>query len=298
MKHIIYASKDIIKKLQSFNLEKIEFIPFESRPHELRSYFKATSSKFTDFLFKEFLMIDHKTNTKLLRYTESHPSCLLDKYENFIEMGDSEEGLEELGLEYIDSHGDQTRGFVAQKNWENAQRCFFLDRDGILIKESPYIFEIEKAEIKYDVLDLLKKFQKNGWKLVVVTNQSGIAREYFSESDFNKFTMQLDKKIKEYGVIISDWVYCPFHKEGSSRKHKRSSYLRKPFPGMVYKAQYRNAIELNGSIMIGDQLSDHLYENRLRYFHLESNKPLLNAGSEVFENISSFESHALDLGLI
>ncbi|MGL4853856.1 MAG: D-glycero-beta-D-manno-heptose 1,7-bisphosphate 7-phosphatase [Lentisphaeria bacterium] len=128
----------------------------------------------------------------------------------------------------------------------------FLDRDGVINREKEYLYRIEDFEFLPNVLSTCKAINASGYKIVVITNQSGIARGYYDEEQFNKLTSWMVEEFRANGVEISGVYYCPHHPKYSDEMCN----CRKPQPGMILQAAKEHAIDLKSSMMIGDKLSD------------------------------------------
>ena len=100
------------------------------------------------------------------------------------------------------------------------------------------------------------KAQSLGYLIIIITNQSGIARGIFSEKEFQSFMIKILDDFQKKGITIKDFFYCPYHTDAIKKKYKKDSYMRKPNPGMLLEAADKNLIDLTQSIMIGDKFSD------------------------------------------
>ena len=132
-------------------------------------------------------------------------------------------------------------------------KALFLDRDGVINVEKDYLYKIEDFEFIDGIIELAKFYQDNDYKIFVVTNQSGIAREYYSESDFSQLTSWMLKEFEKYNILISKVYHCPHHPSLSGM-----CTCRKPEPGMLLLAQSEFNINLEESIIIGDKERDVL----------------------------------------
>ena len=130
-------------------------------------------------------------------------------------------------------------------------KAAFLDRDGVINKDFGYIGSIDRFEFKEGIFELLKFLQDKGFTLFVVTNQSGIARGYYSEEDFYNLMAYMIEELKKRNIEIKDYNFCPHHP-----KFNGECDCRKPKPGMILDLAKRYDIDLENSIMIGDSLSD------------------------------------------
>ena len=131
------------------------------------------------------------------------------------------------------------------------KRALFLDRDGVINVEKNYLYKREDFEFIDGIFDLCSYFQNKGYAVVVVTNQSGICRGYYSEEDFRKLTEWMEAEFAKRGIEIAKTYHCPHHPEFTG-----SCSCRKPQPGMFLQAQNDLALDLHKSVMVGDKLSD------------------------------------------
>lgn len=133
--------------------------------------------------------------------------------------------------------------------WKDEWPAVFLDRDGTINKDHGYISSKNELEFIPGVLKAMRKLRKAGYLLIVVTNQSGIARGYYTEADYLKVNEFFLDMLKSEGVIIDKVYHCSHHPDDNC-------YYRKPNPGMVLKAKQEFNINLNKSFVIGDKASD------------------------------------------
>lgn len=135
-------------------------------------------------------------------------------------------------------------------------RAIFLDRDGTLIHNRHYGCDPDQIEIVDGVLEALRLFQRDGYQLIVVTNQSGIARGFFTEERLHAMHRRLAELFASSGVSIDGFYYCPHHVEGTVAAYSHECDCRKPKPGMILRACREHAIDPQKSWMIGDILDD------------------------------------------
>ena len=152
--------------------------------------------------------------------------------------------------------------------------AIFLDRDGVLNKDTRYAYQFKKMKWIKCSLNLLKNLNKNKFKFFIVTNQSGIARGIYSEKTF----LDLHKKIKEFlinkNIFIDDVRYCPHHPRFGIKKYKINCECRKPKNKMIIDLISYWNINVTKSIMIGDNDSDFLSavkSNLKFYYHNKKN---------------------------
>jgi D-glycero-D-manno-heptose 1,7-bisphosphate phosphatase len=131
------------------------------------------------------------------------------------------------------------------------QPALFLDRDGVVNVEKHYLHKIRDFEFIDGIFELCKRYQQLGYKIIVVTNQSGIARGYYSEEDFERLTVWMRGAFKERGIVLDGVYYCPHHPEVSGE-----CSCRKPEPGMLTAAAKEHDIDLARSLLVGDSERD------------------------------------------
>jgi len=131
------------------------------------------------------------------------------------------------------------------------RRAVFLDRDGTLIVERDYLADPAGVELVPGVVDALKRLQHAGLLLVIVTNQSGIARGLYSEADFRAVQARLLALLEADGVRIDATYFCPHHPDITG-----PCSCRKPGPGMYHEAERDLAVDLAASFYVGDRARD------------------------------------------
>jgi D-glycero-D-manno-heptose 1,7-bisphosphate phosphatase len=137
-------------------------------------------------------------------------------------------------------------------------KAIFLDRDGTINFNAEYISDPRKISLLHNAVEGLRILQKQGFKLIIVTNQSGIARGYFSEKDLGRVNGRLLTLLEKEGIVIDGIYFCPYHRDGKVKRYRKDSQDRKPAPGMILKAAQKHFISLRDSYMIGDSQSDIL----------------------------------------
>lgn len=131
----------------------------------------------------------------------------------------------------------------------------FLDRDGTINIEKDYLYRIDEFEFTPGAIEAIKLFNQSGYLVVVVTNQSGVARGYYSEADVETLHSHIDQQLQSQGGRVDAWYYCPHHVSGKPPYNQECS-CRKPLPGMLLKAAADHDIDLDRSWMVGDKLAD------------------------------------------
>ena len=131
------------------------------------------------------------------------------------------------------------------------QKALFLDRDGVINVEKDYLYKIDDFEFIDGIFDLCHYFLKNDYKIFVVTNQSGIARKYYNEEDFNRLSIWMLNEFRKRDILIEHIYYCPHHPDISGE-----CSCRKPKAGMILDARKDFNLDLKNSIIIGDKERD------------------------------------------
>lgn len=134
--------------------------------------------------------------------------------------------------------------------------ALFLDRDGVINVDHGYVHTPEEFQFIEGVFDLVAAANRAGYLVVVVTNQAGIGRGYYSEAQFHELTHWMRARFKEHGGQIDGVYFCPYHPEHGIGEYRRESEFRKPAPGMLLQAQRELGIDMAPSIFIGDKPSD------------------------------------------
>ncbi len=141
-------------------------------------------------------------------------------------------------------------------NAGNNSPAIFLDRDGVINKDFEYVYKIADFVFINDVFHSCRQFIQLGYKIIVITNQSGIARGYYSENDFNRLNQWMLEQFSLNNITITGTYYCPHHVEKGIGKYKLDCDCRKPKPGMILKAANEHQLDLSQSVLMGDNLSD------------------------------------------
>lgn len=132
----------------------------------------------------------------------------------------------------------------------------FLDRDGVLNRESGYVHRIEDFHLLPGVPDALRRLNAAGYGLVVITNQAGIARGLYGPADFERLTRYMLEILRADGVTIDAVYHCPHHPTEGVGRYRISCQCRKPAPGMLLSASADLGIDLAASALVGDKASD------------------------------------------
>ncbi len=137
-----------------------------------------------------------------------------------------------------------------------ARPALFLDRDGVINLDKGYVSRIEDFEFVAGARETIAAFNALGWFVFVVTNQSGIARGYYSEDDMHNLHRWMEGELSKAGARIDRIYYCPFHEDGEIARYRKDSFDRKPRPGMLLRAMADFPVIRERSFLIGDKEAD------------------------------------------
>ncbi|MCU7496520.1 MAG: HAD family hydrolase, partial [Ignavibacteria bacterium] len=134
-----------------------------------------------------------------------------------------------------------------------ANHAVFFDRDGTLNLDPGYLGEAEQVVLLPGVAEALLRLKKEGFRIVVISNQSGIARGYFTAKEVDAVNRRINELLKESGVTVDAFYYCPYHPDFNTPEECR---CRKPSPQLVFMAARDFDIDLGRSYFVGDMISD------------------------------------------
>jgi D-glycero-D-manno-heptose 1,7-bisphosphate phosphatase len=136
------------------------------------------------------------------------------------------------------------------------RRALFLDRDGVINVDLGYVSTRDRFQFVEGIFELCQYATGLGYLVIVVTNQAGIGRGYYSEQDFQALTDWMCTAFRDRGAPIAKVYYCPFHPEHGVGSYKVESSFRKPGPDMILQAAAEFDIDLRRSVLIGDKETD------------------------------------------
>jgi D-glycero-D-manno-heptose 1,7-bisphosphate phosphatase len=138
----------------------------------------------------------------------------------------------------------------------SAERALFLDRDGVINVDHDYVATPDRFEFIPGVFEVARAAFGRGYRLVVVTNQSGIGRGYYNEAAFAALTTWMSGEFARQGAPLTAVAFCPYLPTAALPHYARDSHWRKPRPGMILELARRHRLDVARSILIGDQPSD------------------------------------------
>lgn len=135
-------------------------------------------------------------------------------------------------------------------------KAVFLDRDGTINQEVNYLYRPKNLVFIPKTIEAIKLFHQLGYKVIVITNQAGVAKGYYKEHHIRILHNYIDKMLKENGTYLDAYYYCPHHPEGTVDIYKKECMCRKPRIGMIERAVMDFDIDLSKSIIVGDKEID------------------------------------------
>ena len=175
----------------------------------------------------------------------------------------------------------------------------FLDRDGVINNDDNGAFQYsDPKKLLLGVSTALKKLNKfkSYIKIIIITNQSAVAKGYITENDLKKSLKDSLLFYENKGILIDDIFYCPYHPKIGNKKYKKNSYLRKPKPGMILKAKNKYNIDLKKSFMIGNSMVDYQAAISAGVFPLIINNKEIKIKSKFkFYNIKRATEHIIKI---
>jgi D-glycero-D-manno-heptose 1,7-bisphosphate phosphatase len=130
-------------------------------------------------------------------------------------------------------------------------KALFLDRDGVINTDIGHVYLKQDFEFSEGIFDLCRQYSDAGYLIIIITNQAGIAKGYFTEADFIKLTDWMIEQFSNEGVIITKVYYCPHHPDITG-----FCQCRKPNPGMIFQATEEFNLDISECVLIGDMESD------------------------------------------
>lgn len=135
-------------------------------------------------------------------------------------------------------------------------KAVFIDRDGTIVEDVGYMSSPDQIKFIDGSIEAIKMLNESGYKVVIISNQAGVARGILTESALQTIDKTIKKNILNGGAYIDANYYCPHHPEHGTNHYKRECDCRKPNPGMIKKAEKDLSIDLSESFMIGDKAID------------------------------------------
>lgn len=132
----------------------------------------------------------------------------------------------------------------------------FVDRDGTLIEDVGYLSSVDQIKLIPKATEALKILKSCGYKIIVISNQSGVARGYFDEASVQTINREVLKIFSGNGALIDGIYYCPHHTAYGSAPYRKECDCRKPAPGMILQAKKEHNLDLSNSCIIGDKRTD------------------------------------------
>ena len=153
------------------------------------------------------------------------------------------------------------------------KKTIFLDRDGVINHDFGYVHSKKNFKWKKNIVKFIKYFNDNNYYIIVITNQSGVGRGFYSEIDVNLLHSWINKELMKKGAHIDDFFYSTYFKNSKFSKYRKNRNHRKPNNGMIKSAKKNWSIDMRKSTVVGDQLSDieMAKKSNLKHFLVDKN---------------------------
>ena len=189
--------------------------------------------------------------------------------DTYVKGGDYDmEGLEETHV--VRSWGGQSLAIPFVKGFSTTalvqrmrqpvaavtRKAVFLDRDGVINKDKAYIHRWEDFEFVPGAIEAMRRLQEAGFVIVIVTNQSGIARGFYTEAQYQRLTASFRQELTSNGLKLGGIYHCPHHPMGRVQHLSVDCECRKPAPGLILQAARELGLSLHNSVLIGDKATD------------------------------------------
>ena len=135
-------------------------------------------------------------------------------------------------------------------------KAIFLDRDGVINVEKNYVHRVKDFQFIEGIFELCALVQQLNFKIIIITNQAGIGKGYYTTDDFDRLTKWMLAQFRAHGIGVEKVYYCPYHPTEGVGEYRKNSSDRKPNPGMILKAKREFDLDLSKSILVGDKDSD------------------------------------------
>ena len=162
-------------------------------------------------------------------------------------------------------------------------KALFLDRDGVINVDKNYVYKICDIEFIDGIFNLIQCANKLGYLVIVITNQSGIGRGFFSEEDLEKTNNWIINECKKKEALINAIYFCPTHPIKGLGEYKKNDNRRKPNPGMFLEAAKDHNVDLSNSIALGDKVTDMdaAYSSGIKHLFFLSNTKIYSGSKNV-----------------
>lgn len=136
------------------------------------------------------------------------------------------------------------------------ERAVFVDRDGVISEEVGYLGDRDHLRLIPHAAEAVKLVNQSGLKIIAITNQSGVARGYFSEEMLGDIHRKMEMLLSDQGAFLDGIYYCPHHPEGTVEAYRMECDCRKPAAGLLIQAAKEHAIDVSSSYLVGDKHTD------------------------------------------
>lgn len=140
--------------------------------------------------------------------------------------------------------------------YRNKKCAFFFDRDGVINRDCGYTHIFKEKDIIKECVEVIKYANELGHLCIIVTNQSGVGRGFYTEATFHRYMSQLQSYLNTKGCMFDDYFFAPYYQFSAEKKYRVGKNYRKPNTGMLVAAAQKYNIDIEKSVMVGDKITD------------------------------------------
>lgn len=192
--------------------------------------------------------------------------------------------VEEVFQELRDAKSTHFVPVAEQKHGQSFKPCLFLDRDGIVNEDTGYVSKVEHLKMIADVLPLIRWAKSQDWYVLIMSNQSGLARGMFTKSDLDILTTHMERILEKEGAKPDGWFYCPYYEKGTVSEYALKSVSRKPMPGLFLQAALKFPVDFTRSYMVGDKGTDCITMGGMRTLLVQGQYDVSGGAEKIFKN--------------
>lgn len=165
-------------------------------------------------------------------------------------------GGDAVAISFVDGYSTTSLVKRIRAGASSGRKAAFLDRDGVINRDRAYVHQWNEFEFVPGAVDAMRRLREAGYALIVVTNQSGLARGMYTEAQYQTLTTHMREALAQAGAEVTAVYHCPHHPKGTVSDLAIECDCRKPQPGMILRAAQEHGLSLADSILVGDKPSD------------------------------------------
>jgi D,D-heptose 1,7-bisphosphate phosphatase len=230
------------KRYDEFRLKKNRIVSIgkENKNYSILNSGYYIISKNVLKLFKDKRSLEKDVFKILIKKNKMYGKIYDNIFNKFIDIG-------------IPKDLNKSSSFIKEVNYKSA---LFLDRDGVINKDTGYVHKKQNFQWRKNIMNFIKKYNDNNFLVFVITNQSGVGRRYYSETDVINLHTWVKNELRQMGANIDEFFYSPYYKKSTIKKYRLGKQMRKPNIGMINEIKKKWHVNMKNSLLIGDQEID------------------------------------------